>query len=337
MRGTALSREPASADISPRIAEQAVTWLVDLQAAAPDSALHHDFLRWRQADPAHERAWQRIEAVNARLGGLASPLGSAISRAALAPPRSNRRRQAVKLIALTLFAGGAALATREQAPWQAWLADLRTRSGERRSLVLADGTRLALNSDTAVDVAFSTSGRRLRLLRGEILVDTGKDEGAALPRPFSVATRHGQLTPLGTRFSVRLHDTRTRLEVYEGAVEVLPAGQPANKRIIAAGQGADFTGDAVGTNDPADENRVAWRDGILVASRMRLADFLAELDRHRPGHLGCDPQVADLRLTGTYPLEDPERILDALRATLPVEIHYFTRYWVSVRPARDRG
>lgn len=324
------------ADISPRVAEQAVTWLVDLQAAAPDSSLHQDFLRWRQADPAHEHAWQRIEAVNARLGGLASPLGSAISRAALAPPRSNKRRQAIKLIALTLFAGGATLATRERTPWQAWLADLRTRSGERRKLVLADGTHLALNSDSAVDISFTANARRLRLLRGEILVSTGKDDGVALPRPFSVVTPHGQLAPLGTRFSVRLHDTHTRLDVYEGAVEVLPAGPAPHRRVVDAGHGADFTAGAIGETDPADDNRIAWQDGMLIASRMRLADFLAELDRHRPGHLGCDPQVADLRLTGTYPLDDPERILDALHATLPVEIHYFTRYWVSVRAARGR-
>lgn len=331
----AAGRKPA--DVSPQVARQAVTWLVELQAAAPDSPVRQDFERWLRADPAHERAWRHIEAINARLSGLASPLGSSLARASLTPAGSNRRRRAIKTLVLLLFAGGTLLAARDRAPWQPWLADLRTRSGERRSLVLADGTRLALNSDSAVDLAFTADSRRLRLLRGEILIDTGKDEGAARPRPFVVATRHGELVPRGTRFSVRLLDAHTRLEVHEGAVEIRPREAPERRFVVKAGQRVDFTADATGEPAAADENRTAWRDGMLVASRMRLADFLAELDRHRPGRLNCAPEVAGLRLSGTYPLDDPERILHALPATLPVEIHYFTRYWATVRAARRGG
>ena len=69
---------------------------------------------------------------------------------------------------------------------------------------------------------------------------------------------------------------------------------------------------------------------MLVAAHMRLADFLAELGRYRRGQLNCDPKVADLLISGTYPVDDSERVLDLLAVSLPVRIKRFTRYWVTV-------
>lgn len=320
--------------VSADVARQAVTWLVELQSARSGSDIERAILDWRARDPAHERAWQRIEAVNARLGGLASPLGSALAQAALTRPASRGRRQAVKLLAAALFVGGATLATHDHVPWRPWLADARSRTGERRTLQLADGSRVLLNSNSAVNIAFSDHARRLQLVRGEILIDTGRDEAFAKPRPFQVATPHGVLQPLGTRFSVRLYDDRTRLDVFAGAVEIHPAQAAAPSLTVNAGNSAEFAGHTILASGTADNDRIAWQDGMIVATRMRLADFLAELDRHRPGRLNCDPAVAALRLLGSYPLAEPDRILDALRSTLPVEIHYVTRYWATVRAAR---
>jgi transmembrane sensor len=67
---------------------------------------------------------------------------------------------------------------------------------------------------------------------------------------------------------------------------------------------------------------------------MRLGDFVSELRRYRAGHLSCDEVVADLRLSGTFPLVDTNRVLDTVARTLPVEVVFITRYWVTVRAAR---
>ncbi len=76
-----------------------------------------------------------------------------------------------------------------------------------------------------------------------------------------------------------------------------------------------------------------WRvaDGMLVASRMKLSDFLAEMGRYRRGRLHCDAKVASLLISGSYPLADSERILDMLELALPVRVQRFTRYWVNVQ------
>ncbi|MNJ58758.1 fec operon regulator FecR [compost metagenome] len=91
-----------------------------------------------------------------------------------------------------------------------------------------------------------------------------------------------------------------------------------------------FTSKSISEAKPLDANSGAWADGMLVAAHMRLGDFLDELGRYRRGQLNCDRNVADLLISGTYPLDDSERILDLLEISLPVKVKRFTRYWVSV-------
>ena len=63
---------------------------------------------------------------------------------------------------------------------------------------------------------------------------------------------------------------------------------------------------------------------------MRLGHFIAELSRYRPGLLRCASEVAELRISGVYPLADSDAVLDALTQSLPVSINRRSRYWVTV-------
>lgn len=320
------------ADISPQIAQCAVEWLVELQAADHDEATHEAFQRWLAAHPDHKLAWQHIETVNTRFNGLASPLGSAVAKAVLTPRRSLKRRQIIKTLVVILFAGSTGWWVDEKIPWLAWTADERTHIGQRRNITLADGSRVVLNTDTAINIRFTANERRLQLVRGEILVTTNQDS-ASVVRPFIVETAQSELRPLGTRFTIHQQTMSNRLSVFEGAVEIRLRQDINYRHIVQAGEQVDFSNQGIHEIHPADDTSTAWSNGMIIASSMRLANFLAELDRHRPGKLNCDPAVADLRVSGTYPLTDPEDILDALQTTLPVKIQYFTRYWVTVRPA----
>ncbi|KAF1050353.1 MAG: Protein FecR [Delftia tsuruhatensis] len=167
-------------------------------------------------------------------------------------------------------------------------------------------------------------GRLLQLLHGEILVSTAADP----QRPFLVGTQQGMLRALGTRFLVRQQARLCTVSVLEGAVEVQPnAGRPV---VIEAGKQARFSDEqivATGDNDPA---AGAWSKGMLIVHRMPLADFAAELARYRPGHLGCAEAVANLPVSGIYPVDDTDRVLDMLSKTLPVRVRSVTRYWVSI-------
>ncbi|MFJ1210181.1 FecR domain-containing protein [Burkholderia pyrrocinia] len=325
---------PGAPAVPPHVARRAVEWWVDRQAGRTDDAFDAALARWRAEDPAHDAAWRHIETMQRRFGRLAAGLDTQAAHAALLPPRAGRRRAAVKALTVLLFAGGAAWMAEPARRAAIWPADLRTAVGERRTVTLADRTVVVLDTDTALDVRFDDTARRLRLLRGTIMVTSGHDDRVPA-RPLVVATAQGELRPLGTRFAVRQRDGATRIEVFAGAVRVQPVDATAGTRVIAAGEGADFTRDAIGAPAVLDAYASAWTDGMLVASRMRLADLVAELDRYRRGSLRCDAAVADLRVSGTYPLDDPARVLDTLKATLPIDVDYLTRYWATVVPARS--
>lgn len=73
--------------------------------------------------------------------------------------------------------------------------------------------------------------------------------------------------------------------------------------------------------------------GVVGMLDLTPFDFIREVGRHRAGVLRCDPAVADLRLTGAFPLDDTDRVLEGLEQTLPVTVRGFTPYWVTVGPA----
>ena len=66
----------------------------------------------------------------------------------------------------------------------------------------------------------------------------------------------------------------------------------------------------------------------------RLGDVIDELARYRPGVLQCDAASARLRVSGTFRLDSTDAVLANLQATLPIQVKYFTRYWVSVKSNR---
>jgi transmembrane sensor len=112
---------------------------------------------------------------------------------------------------------------------------------------------------------------------------------------------------------------------------VRPTARSGQGLQLEARQQVSFSREGWADIRPLDAGSGAWADGMLVASRMRLADFLAELGRYRRGRLQCDAAVADLLISGSYPLADSERILAMLELALPVRVQRFNRYWVNVQ------
>lgn len=337
----------ARTDILQHVALRAVEWWMELQSGENTQAQKLALANWCAEHPDHERAWQHLCSVSNRFRGLAGLTSqaatqipdavsaqSAAARAALTRSGAARRQASTKVLTTLLFAGGATWLASEYLPWRTWNADVRTAPGERRSITLADGTRVTLNTDSAINIRFSATERRVRLVKGEIMVATAHQDGAR-PRPFVVETAQGSLQPLGTRFAVRQHSTLTRLDVFQGSVRITPFDARHRALVVQAGQRARFTRTGVGARETISENDAAWTDGLIVASGMRLGDFIAELDRYRTGHLRCDPAVADLRLSGTFPLADIDRVLQTVANTLPVEVVFVTRYWGTVRAARS--
>lgn len=314
----------SEAPIAPAVVKQASHWLMLQWGGEMDDEQQRRFSEWRTADPEHGRAWQRLEHLQRTLSGVPADTACAVLREL----PDARRRQTLKLLGALLLAGGSGYLAQSHLPWRETMADLRSGTGERLQRTLADGSRLNLNSGSAVDILFSASERRIHLLAGELLLDSGRDPAQ---RPLIVETAAGEIQALGTRFSVYQRDGGSQVELFEGELELRPRQAPATR--LQAGQSRWFSATRLGDITLANHNAIAWHDGRLIAERMPLGQFIAELSRHRPGALRCDPAVADLPLTGVFPLADTDRVLTALQQSLPVKVRGLTRYWVTVGPA----
>lgn len=311
--------------IDRRIAREAASWFVRLQHSSAGAAEHAAGAEWRARHADHERAWQLAE----RFSSRAQQLAGEPARAALERPRNLERRQALKTLALLIAAAPLGLAAYRGLPWREWQADVRTATGEQRSVPLPDGGQLRLNTGSAVDIAYDDNVRRVRLIAGEMLVEVPHEPAR---RPFIVDTAEAHISPLGSRLLVRQYPGSTFLAALEGAAEVRPHLARGDDGLVrlAAGQQTQVSLQAAQPPMPLAEQRLDWLNHVLRVEKTRLDDFISELGRYRPGLLRCDPAVARLLISGTFQLRDTDQILRALSQTLPVDIHYRTPYWVTL-------
>jgi transmembrane sensor len=302
--------------------EAAATWYVQFQSQAPTPAERRAWQQWLNGDPSHQAAWNQMEQMQRSLGALPQDF----TRRALST--TQQRRQVLKWMLVLGSTGYLGWNVQQQTPLANIWADYRTPVGKRRRIELADGTRVDLNTNTAIDVVFDGHQRLIRLREGEVLIHTGKSGGQT---PFYVETREGRIQALGTRFTVRQLSDSTRVGVLEDRVKLSPADQPARGRLLGAGESADFDRANVGPNHTYGGAQAAWVDGQLIVLDARLGDVIDELARYRPGVLQCDLAAARLRVSGTLRLDATDAVLANLQATLPIQVKYFTRYWVSVK------
>ncbi len=318
----------SSKPVSAHVLDAAIAWQLSLDSGNPVE--REEFAKWHAAHEEHARAWHQLGMLDQRFSVASGP-----ARTALLQSRESIRRRVRKLgsgvaslvavIGLALFAGDRYL------PIDYWLADQRTATGEQRTLRLTDGPLVNLNTHSAIDVRFDEKQRLIVLQEGEILVETGHGDA----RPFIVETREGSLRALGTRFLVRREDDGTRLSVLQSAVAAHPQSSP-EEQILHEGQQVLMRGNGLGPITALNLGADAWTRGMLVVDNARLEDLVRELARYRRGHLGLDPEIADLRITGSFPLHDTDKALNALLPTLPVQIEQHTPWWVTVAKAQTK-
>ncbi|MBH8610002.1 FecR domain-containing protein [Pseudomonas mohnii] len=309
--------------------EEAADWLIRLSEGELSDPERAEWDCWKASTPERGRAWARAQLLQGKLGGLPPSL----AMSALDRPSSPERRAALGKLAMILAILPVGWGSWKLAESRQWSADYRTAVGQRRELTLADGSKLTLNTDTAIDVLFDTHQRHLHLREGEILVQTAPDNSPS-PRPFLVSTRQGRLQALGTRFTVRELQSRTRLAVLEGAVKVeLAEDRKGTPLIVGAGQRTDFSSSTFGQVSVADRSAGDWTLGMLMADKMRLADFVGELTRYHRGVVRLDPAIADLRISGAYPISDTQRTLNMLAQTYPIHVSgHLNGFWVMLSP-----
>ncbi len=332
----------SQADIPDEVARTAVEWLLEWQMADKPAHIWLQICQWRQANSMNEQAWQHIESINSQLACLAQSGTSHIAHQTISSPHTSRR-QALKVLSAFIVVSGSSWLVARQQPWQRLTTDHYTGIGQQLRLTLEDDSEIFLNSSSAINIKFTATERRIVLAKGEIYINSGKDNFGQIQfnnvRPLIIELAQGQARPIGTRFAVRQFDHHSKVSVYQGKV-VLQGYNIAHNVVVDAGKQRTFSVDNdgaehYGASQLVSESEAAWTQGMIVASDMRLQDFLNELSRHKSGIIQCAPTIANLKVSGTYPLKHVDEVLQSLTAALPIKVSAFSRYWLRVLPASD--
>jgi transmembrane sensor len=298
------------------VRDDAARWFVRLQEPAVDVVEYRRFEAWLNEHPQHQDEFEMLQGL-----WMAADLVPAARLQALcetAPARRTRQpwvRYAVAASVVAVALGvGLFSGLHQPSPYTA---EYSTVLGERRQVVLPDGSSIELNSRSRIQVRFEKDRRGIELTEGEAMFSVEHDAS----RPFVVEAGNSQVTVTGTRFDVRRDPSQTRVAVEQGTVKV--QGRGADVISLTAGLGTQIDAQGVVAAayavNPAE--LTAWRSGKLVFNNASLSEVAAEVSRYRekPLTVGNDT-VGNLRLTSVFNSDNTDALLKALPNILPVAV-----------------
>ncbi len=310
------------------VSQAAAAWAVRLSDPRCSDAERDAFARWRAQDHAHEAAfelesatWTRFDRLRALRPAELEPdpdlLAEETPPIPLRQPllrRAAPRWAAAATVALTIGLTGVWLTNAGPA--------YATAVGERRVVVLEDGSRVELNTDTRIQVRYARGKRSVRLVRGEALFEVAPDRA----RPFEVAARDARVRASGTAFSVRLQPTGLQVMVTKGAVDIekSPAQSktPTETHLAAGAMGVYGPSGGFSRAVSAKEidQTLAWRHGEIALDGETLEQAAGEFNRYSHRRLVvADPAIAGLRVGGYFRVDDMDGFVRALKTTFPVK------------------
>lgn len=299
--------------------QQAAQWVlrIDIEQST-DPEDYMAFIEWIKLAPEHDQYYEDCKAAWQTTGQL--PHSEEDKQ--LAPPPVNRRSRPVWLSACAsiILAVGLMLwmLPSESPQYAPYL--VTSKVGELRTVQLADGSKLTLNTDTTVSVNFSDKQRLLELERGEILVDVTKQADW----PFVVSTEFGEVEALGTRFSLRAEAKLARVELLEGHLRV---SQAAKGRILGdmyAGDGLKLSSSPMFEKYPLANitDQPDWVLGKLSFNDIPLSELVAEVNRYLPRKLHLvTPDLQQLRVSAVFEIDKVDSLLSALQKSFQLNIH----------------
>lgn len=325
-------RTPAHQEAN-RAWEEANAWLLRVHSGIMSEQEQEDFEAWRRRDAAHEFQFRQAEGFWRALNGLASqvrrdPLpreiaalstGTLSIRSGLSTLSRHKARWGVAVAAALV------LAVFSPMVWSTvefWSADHHTLTGKQSMVSLADGSRVHLNTRSALSVTLSERRRALSLKQGEALFEVAHDPG----RPFEVAVNGRVVRAIGTIFNIAQDDHRTTVSVLDGAVRLLDGEHTVE---IRKGERVMFGGTRNASGpEPFNASAVtAWRRQELIFDQMPLGDIVAHMNRYRTDTIVVlGTTLRAQRLSGSLGLQDSARALSLLQQTLPFHITHVTPY-----------
>jgi transmembrane sensor len=238
------------------------------------------------------------------------------------------------------------------AGWQRYATGL----GEQRSILLADGSRVTLNSASSIDVDLGKHRRVIHLRRGEALFQVSHDPA----RPFDVHAEGAVVRAIGTEFNVDIRSRYAAVTVLQGRVAVMSGAQarlpvasggrrgaggpaqsfpaPPGALLVGVAERVIVTAAGMGRPQRVDDLSAvtAWTRGQLVFEDRPLGEVVDELNHSSAQRIVIrSSRLRDRRVTGVIQLDDPDSLLSFL-ADVPGVLIRKTRGGTTVVTQRSR-
>lgn len=312
--------ESGGTEIPQSIHEAAEKWLAR-RAGQSDPALERDFALWIDADPRHRIAYDLIKR-DWQLGTLLQERHVGRNRSLPRAPfwmRQKTHIAAAGLGAAVLLGVASAGLLRPGGPLAlstaAQAAVYETTVGEIRTISLADGSTVVLDTASRLRVQLSGSERRLDLDRGRARFQVAADQGSL----FRVRVAGGEIVAHGTMFDVSLIGAHPLVTVIDGSVELYRPDASGETRTLVPGQSAALDGHRTGQAVSAVEAR--WVSGMLALDATPLAEAVAAINRYNKVQLRlAEPFAMQLRVTGAFRVRDPEGFARAVAASFHLKV-----------------
>lgn len=230
------------------------------------------------------------------------------------------RRSGWRPFAVALSAGVAVTVT-------GWIAGMRylsqreaasnltytTGNGQRANITLPDGSTVALNVASRLDVpADYAAGHHTVRLAGEALFTVVHHDG----QPVTVVTGSAKVCVLGTSFVVREYatDSTATVAVRSGKVMVQSV-------VLSATQQAEFGKTGVVHVRPADLSQFSFASGVLTLKAVPLRDAIVALDRWYNADIRlASPALGQRQIMGEFTAGSLSDLVTTLEVTFNVRV-----------------
>lgn len=315
----------SDADVE-RAEREAADWFTRLGSKVIPTKAIEDFYAWRR-DPLNDASYRRVEEVWSKTSRLqGDPEIDIAVHEALKRGAERRKAGLLANLAGKKVLGSAVLAIAIAGAASAYLTlrpqGYSTAVGEQKTVRLADGTRVTLDTDSYLSVRLTKDQRDIRLTRGQALFDVAKDPA----RPFVVVTDKGQVRALGTRFEVELRPVDMKVTLIEGSVEVRKSQASAGSRAwtLEPGQQVIVSKASKPTSPPKPVDVAAdtsWTTGRLVFRRTPLAEAVDEVNRYSRDKIELKAgALSKTSVNGAFDAGDTEAFASAVATLFDLEM-----------------
>lgn len=302
--------------------EQAAHWKALLTSGEVDASEQAAFQAWLNESVENKKAYQSVE----QFWGKFEHLDPVSAKTTLLKAQSTQKiATALKTSLALLLVAITSWGMIQSSIADYYLADHRTVAGEIKEIILDDGSRITLNTGTAVDIQYNDNQRLIKLRQGEVFVHVAKQSN----RPFIVETAQGTAQALGTQYLVKKLGNITSVAVIESDVKVCTdRGYFSQKTVdcinLSPGMGVHEINRSMKPIAINIDSVTGWTSGYLSFDSEPLTNVLSVLDRYTSEKIYFDAEsIAELQVSGVLPVMDIEKTYAMLSKLLPITIQRY--------------